>query len=213
MMSLITAEIPDNQKNTNYSLFILDPLSVIIKLAIFSNKAVGTKFRIQDNVMYIQEPGYFQSICRLYYNVNKTEIQYLYNPIHYACMHFLHPRFTDKTPNIRKLFSSAVRGLQNLKETYKSCHLVVLCINYYISIIENHLDEHMIDGLFKKDAMTAFYDESTIQLLNGLWTTDRIKIVLDIIDFLCKDYSASNNVQSLEIFINNIDGEIRKTLG
>jgi hypothetical protein len=71
----------------------------------------------------------------------------------------------------------------------------------------------MIDGLFKKDAMTAFYDESTIQLLNGLWTTDRIKIVLDIIDFLCKDYSASNNVQSLEIFINNIDGEIRKTLG
>jgi hypothetical protein len=52
-MSLITAEIPDNQKNTNYSLFILDPLSVIIKLAIFSNKAVGTKFRIQDNVMYI----------------------------------------------------------------------------------------------------------------------------------------------------------------
>jgi len=90
---------------------------------------------------------------------------------------------------------------------------VVLCINYYISIIENHLDEHMIDRLFKKDAMTAFYDESTIQLLNSLWTTDRIKIVLDIIDFLCKDYSASNNVQSLEIFINNIDGEIRKTLG
>jgi hypothetical protein len=70
----------------------------------------------------------------------------------------------------------------------------------------------MIDGLFKKDAMTAFYDDSTIQMLNSLWTPDRIKIVLDIIDFLCKDYSASNNVQSLEIFINNIDGEIRKTL-
>lgn len=93
-------EIPDNSKHVNYQLFILDPLSVIIKLAIFSNKSVGTKFRIQDNVIYIQEPGYFQSICRLYYNVNKTEIQYLYNPIHFACLHFLSPRFTDKTPNI-----------------------------------------------------------------------------------------------------------------
>jgi hypothetical protein len=29
--------------------------------------------------------------------------------------------------------------------------------------------------------------------------------VMDIIDFLCTDNSAANNVQSLEIFINNID--------
>lgn len=104
-------EIPENSKNINYKLFVLDPLSVIIKLAIFSNKSVGTKFRIQDNVIYIQEPGYFQSLCRIYYNVNKTEIQYLYNPIHFACQHFLSAKFTDKTPNIRKLFSSAVSGV------------------------------------------------------------------------------------------------------
>ena len=30
-------EIPDNSKNINYKLFVLDPLSVIIKLAIISN--------------------------------------------------------------------------------------------------------------------------------------------------------------------------------
>jgi len=205
-------EIPENSKNINYKLFVLDPLSVIIKLAIFSNKSVGTKFRIQDNVIYIQEPGYFQSLCRIYYNVNKTEIQYLYNPIHFACQHFLSAKFTDKTPYIRKLFGSAVQGLIKLKETYKSCHLVVLCLNYYISIIENELDENRVDTLFKKDTMTSLYDESTLQTLNTYWTADRIKIVLDIIDFLCKDYSASNNVQSLEIFINNIDLEIAKLL-
>ena len=63
----------------------------------------------------------------------------------------------------------------------------------------------MNDKLFKKDAMTAVYDTATIEILNGLWTTDRIKVVMDIIEFLCTDNSASNNVQSLEIFINNID--------
>jgi hypothetical protein len=46
--------------------------------------------------------------------------------------------------------------------------------------------------------------------MNGFWTTDRIKVVLDLIEFLCKDYSASNNVQALEIFINNIDSEMIK---
>ena len=65
-------EIPDNSKNINYKLFVLDPLSVIVKLAILSNKPIGTKLRVNDNVMYLQEPGYFQTICRMYYSANKT---------------------------------------------------------------------------------------------------------------------------------------------
>ncbi|NBQ17492.1 hypothetical protein EBU24_04190 [bacterium] len=203
-------EIPDNSKNTNYKLFVLDPLSVIIKLAILSNKPIGTKFRINDNVMYIQEPGYFQSVCRIYYNSNKTELQYLYNPINFACNYFLCSRFTDKTPSIKKLFSCAIQGLDKLKDTYKTCPVIVLCLNLYINLIENSLEEYMIDKIFKKDAMTSIYDDNILKNLNSFWTTDRIKVVLDMIEFLCKDYSASNNVQSLEIFINNIDLEIVK---
>lgn len=203
-------EIPDNSKNINYKLFVLDPLSVIIKLAIISNKPIGTKFRIHDNVMYLQEPGYFQSICRIYYNTNKTEIQYLYNPIHFACEKFLSMQFTDKTPSIKKLFSCAINGLVKLKETYKACPVIVLCLNLYIGLIENSLDEYAFDKIFKKDAMTSIYDENTVMCLNGFWLNDRIKVVLDLIEFLCKDYSASNNVQALEIFINNIDLEIVK---
>jgi hypothetical protein len=69
-----------------------------------------------------------------------------------------------------------------------------------------------VETMFKKDSMSSFYDESRLLALNHFWTSDRIKVVLDIIDFLCKDYSASNNVQSLEIFINNIDTEIAKLM-
>ena len=206
-------EIPDNSKNINYKLFILDPLSIIIKLAIISNKPVGTKLRVNDNVLYIQEPGYFQTICRMYYNANKTEIQYLYNPIHFACEKFLNAQFTDKTPAIKKLFSCAINGLNKLKETYKTCPVIVLCLNLYIGLIENSLEEYTFDKIFKKDAMTSVYDENIVKTLNAFWTTDRIKVVLDMIEFLCKDYSASNNVQALEIFINNIDSEIGQICG
>ena len=199
------ADIPDNAKNTNYRLYILDPLSVIVKLAILRNKPVGTKFRISDNVFYIQEPGPFQALCRLYFSSGKADLQYLYNPIQIACATFLNTRFCDKTPQIRKLFQCAISGLDRLKETYKACPVIVLCLNLYVNIIENYLEEYMNEKLFKKDAMTAVYDVATISTLTGIWTVDRIKVVMDIIEFLCTDNLAANNVQSLEIFINNID--------
>jgi hypothetical protein len=202
------SEIPDNSKNINYRLYILDPLSVIVKLAIISNKPVGSKLCIKDNVVYIQEPGFFQSMCRMYLNANKTDLQYMYNPIQLACEHYLNVKYVEKTPNIKKLFNCAIRGLDKMKETYKSCPIIVLCLHSYTSLIENYLEQYYNESLFKKDAMTFVYNNETVNLLNLQWTIEKIKIVLDMIEFLAKDNMAINNVQSLEIFINNIDSGI-----
>ena len=65
--------IPDDN-NTDLHLFVLDPLSVIIKLSIISNKPIGTKLRIDNNIIYLQEPGPFQALCRVFFSnrfVNK----------------------------------------------------------------------------------------------------------------------------------------------
>ena len=43
--------IPDDNQNINLKLFILDPLSVIIKLAIISNKQNDIKICIYNNVI------------------------------------------------------------------------------------------------------------------------------------------------------------------
>jgi hypothetical protein len=204
------SEIPDNSKNINYRLYILDPLSVIVKLAIISNKPVGSKLCIQNNVVYVQEPGFFQSVCRLYFNSNKTDLQYLYNPIQLACNHFLNIRYIEKTPDIKKLFKCALRGLDKMKETYKSCPIIILCLHTYSNLIENYLEGYYNESIFKKDTMTAVYNNESVNILISQWTTDKIKIVLDMIEFLSKDFMASNNVQSLEIFINNIDIGIQK---
>jgi hypothetical protein len=204
------SEIPDNARNINYRLYILDPLSVIVKLAIISNKPVGSKLCIKDNVVYIQEPGFFQSVCRLYFNANKTDLQYLYNPIQIACEHYLNVKYMEKTPEIKKLFKCALRGLDKMKETYKTCPIIVLCLHSYSTLIENHLEGYYNDTIFKKDIMTAVYNNETVNLLILQWTSEKIKIVLDMIEFLSKDYMAANNVQSLEIFINNIDGGVHQ---
>jgi len=202
---ILSNTLPENNTNTNIKLFLLDPLSVIIKLAILGNKPIGTKILIKNNVIYFQEPGLFQPIARLYYNTNKTSLQYMYNPIQIACTLFLSKESIQKTPRLKNLFICAQKGLKNLIETYKSCSIISLCLHYYYAIITNHIEQTYNDFIFFKDNMTVYYTKELIDALNELWTQDKIKVVLDLIIFLTNDSMASNNVKSLETIMENND--------
>jgi hypothetical protein len=197
-------DVPDDD-NTNLHLFVLEPLSVIIKLAIISNKPIGTKLRINNNVVSIQEPGPFQAICRYLLKSNKTDIHYLYNPIEIACKIYLNSSFVEQNPKIKELFACAQNGLQKLIETYNTCSVIKICLNYYLSIISNYLDEKHNESLFRKDGMSAFYTTSTIEKMSKIWTPEKITIVLNLTTFLSKDDSAETNVKSLETIIDGID--------
>jgi len=205
--------IPDNPQNINIKMYVLDPLTVIIKLAILGNKPVGTKIIIQSNVMYFQEPGPFQSLCRYVYNTNKTDLQYLYNPIELAAAHFLSKEYVDKTPRVRTLFVAAQRGLDRLMDTYRNSPIIRLCLHYYSVIIANHLSQTYNDGIFRKDGMSLLYVRETVDALNAGWTPGKIKIILDLVTFLTNDATAETNVKSLENIIDTIDKENQVFIG
>lgn len=207
-----TTTLPDNNTKLNIKLCILDPFSVIIKLAILGNKLVGTKLLIQNNVIYFQEPGIFQAVCRAFFNSNKTDLQYMYNPIQIACQTFLKKEITQKTPRIINLFMCAQNGIKRLIETYKNCSIITLCLNYYYAIISNHLEQQTTDKLFHKDSMTSLYTKEIIEKLNEQWTDEKIKVILDLITFLTKDIMAMNNVKSLENIMENIDKNTQQIL-
>ena len=204
--------LPENNNNINIKLFILDPLSVIIKLAIISNKPVGTKILIQNNIIFFQEPGLFQAMCRYMLNTNKTDLQYMYNPIQVACHFFLKKDFIQTTPRIQSLFKCAQTGIEKLKETYKNCSMICLCLNYYHTIINNYVEQIYNDNIFCKDSMTSLYSNEIIDKLNNQWSKDKIKIILDLISFLINDKMAGNNVKSLENIMNNIDLETQEII-
>ena len=210
----MSANLPDNITTNAYK-YLLDPLSVIIKLAIVRNKPIGTKICIQNNVMYLQEPGPFQAFCRYVFNSNKTDLQFMYNPIFIACRTYLSPEMVKSTPRIKTLFTCALEGLKCLIETYKSCTIIQLCLNYYHAIIHNALHDApaACESIFTKDAMTNMYTESTIVRLNRQWTMDKIKLVLNLIDFLVKDDLAQSNVKSMETIMVNIDKETQTIIG
>ena len=207
------SSLPENNNKINIKLFILDPLSMIIKLAIIGNKPTGTKILIQNNIIYFQEPGPFQAFCRYILNTNKTDLQYMYNPIQIACQTFLTKENIQKTPRIKSLFVCAQIGIEKLKETYKSCSMICLCLNYYHTIITNFVEQIYNDTIFRKDSMSLLYTKEVIEKLNTQWTQEKIKIILDLISFLTNDKMALNNVKSLENIMDNIDIETQELLG
>ena len=205
----MNTSIPDNPQNINIKSFVVDPLTIIVKLAILGNKPIGTKIIIQNNILYFQEPGPFQSFCRYIYNTNKTDLQYLYNPIELACLTYLSKDYVAKTPRVKKLFECAQKGLDNLIETYKNSPIIRLCLCYYSVVISNHLTQQYNETIFRKDGMTVLYTKELLEGLNALWTPEKINIILDLIRFFNTNAStATTNVRSLETIVENTDKEM-----
>ena len=204
--------LPDNNNQINLKTFVLDPLSVIIKLAIIGNKPVGTKILISKNIMYFQEPGPFQALCRVFFKTNKTDLQYMYNPIELACKQFLSKEFVKNTPRIKNLFTCAQNGIKRLIETYKTNSIISLTLNYFNVIITNHVEQTYNESIFNKDGMTSLYTKELLEQLFNYWSQEKIKVVLDLISFLTNDKSASSNVKSLENIMETNDIELYKIL-
>jgi len=208
-----TSNFISNNKIVNLNEYILDPLSVIVKLAILSNKPIGTKLFIFKNIIQIQEPSIFQSIHRYSSNTNKTDLQYLYNPIENACKIYLTEESINKYPNIIELFKCSQNGLHKLSETYKNCSMIKLCLNYYNGLIINYFEKInnniFLENLFKKDNMSAMYTEEILHSFNSIWSPDKITVILNLTSFLLNDRTPHENVRTMQTIMDVIDKEVQ----
>lgn len=184
--------------------FLLDPLTVIIKLAIVSCKPVGTKVLIAQNKVYIQEPGLFQGIARYYWKSSKADLHYLHNPIYLATTQFLSSDYRQAHPRIDLLFARAVMGLQTLQDTYRNCTVLVHCLQHYASMIENPLQRQYDARLFHKDALTDLYTSAWVETSHSRWFDEKnMNILLGVIECIPVQNSATDQkyVKNLEVLV------------
>jgi uncharacterized protein YqgQ len=80
----------------------------------------------------------------------------------------------------------------------------------YYNIISNYLGEKYNKNLFIKDTISELYNNELINKLNSIWNADRIKIVLNMIEYINK--GDENSIKCLEEFMIIIDEEVRKLL-
>ena len=161
---------------------ILDPLSIIIKLFIYSYKPAGTKISIGNNRIYIQESTYIQGIIRKINGDTKNDITILTCPVLYACLNYL--KNTETRPAYIPIFKIAMEGLVNMKQTYTGTP-IIYNIEHIINIIQLFLDEPSdtgaTDSVINQDTPLFKIKEHIYHLLNDSWTTDRKNILFGYI--------------------------------
>lgn len=153
------------KKKPDENIQILEPLSVIINLAIISFKKDKTKIAIANNKIYIQEPNVWQGPVRYIYGNNREEISFLLKPLMRAIE--LYP--SDSNIMLEYIYQRAVLGLKKLKSSYdKSTSTLCHSLDLYISILESNL--------LGKSVMIHTYDQSKNLSELNLSTQTRVNI-------------------------------------
>jgi len=198
-IALSTNSLIKTKNNSN----ILDPLSVIIKLSIYGKKDIGTKLCVFNNVLHIQDIGIFQSFVRFINNNSKNDLLLLYNPIELACKYFLLENLNKYNNNIKKIFVDAKTGIENLIKLYKDFPIVYNLYIYY-NILVNYLEEIYNDKLFIADTNTDYYTKELSNKLNSNWTSEKVEIVLSLLDYINTN---NKNINCINEFLTQIDIE------
>ena len=197
-------------KNTNRTggdIQLLEPLSIIIKLAIINFKDESTKIAINNNKLYIQSPVFYQGIVRYLYGNNREDICFLLKPI----LRSIEIHEPSKNDDLIYIYNLAILGLKKLKKSYKNkASNVCNSLDLYISILIAHLggNDLSIDSYeLNKTAPDLNLSISTRvnleSIFQKIWYKDDIILIASMFK------SAERDPQVTSSYIHSIENVIR----
>jgi len=186
---------------------ILDPLSIVVKLYIYSFKPPRTKISILGNKIEFQEDGIFQSTVRTINRDTKNDLINMLLPLTFACETYL--SYKERTHYI-KIFEEVIISLDKLNKVYESNE-----ITQNIEQLKNIISKFIADKDFDPQTVIPGWNEPSPMLkksfysqTNSVWTPNRLKILFGYIDEIQNSNSHENKViliVSLNTFMNYID--------
>lgn len=189
--------ISQKKKLNSNKLQLLEPLTSVIRLAMLHFVQPGTKIAIYNNRIYHQIPNALQGTIRWTYGNKRNELHNLYRPIVVCSSKYN----LEESNNINIIFNYAIKGLNNLKNTYSTDNSDIVChsINLYKEILQKK--EQTIDkfDINIDDITIKLYDKFRL-----LWNDEQIQIIA----FLLKQ--AEENIDSKYSFLDAIDCILKK---
>lgn len=186
---------------------ILDPLSLIIKLYIYSYKPIGTKISILNNKIDIQEIGIFQSTVRTLKGDTKNDLINMLFPLTFACENYLNEIQRDK---YKCIFEQAIKAFDKLNELYQineTAHNIEQLKNIMINFLENkNFNPKTI--ILNWDDKASELKKSFYKQTNSVWNKDRLDIIFGHINEISNSESDDLTAQliiSLSSFMNCMD--------
>ena len=129
---------------------ILEPMQVMIQLALLAHSPIGTKISVSNNILSIQPPSMTQGVYRWWNNDNKDDLYYLFHAIRRYYKWYK----SQKDEVYQYILAWAVKGLDKLSETYNKAdknnirHTLAL----YRNVLDLKTDEIFKDN--KEDTIT-----------------------------------------------------------
>jgi hypothetical protein len=199
---------------------ILEPLQVMVQLALLSFCPIGTKITINNNILSLQTPTITQPINRWFNYDKKDDIYHLFQVI----KRFI--KWYNNGPNanngiINNIFYSILveqskKGLDNLIKTYQNCEMLTIIpvLNMYKELLNTcdinkiHLEEkaETIElSEINKNIDQIFFNISTI------YTKEIIDVIFYILQLLKTEtniHIINNYIDGLNIILENINYKI-----
>jgi hypothetical protein len=129
---------------------ILEPMQVMIQLALLAHSPIGTKISVSNNILSIQKPCMTQGVYRWWNNDNKDDLYYLFHAIRRYYKWYK----SQNDEAYQYILTWAVKGLDKLSETYNKAdknnirHTLAL----YRNVLDLKADEIFKDN--KEDTVT-----------------------------------------------------------
>ena len=129
---------------------ILEPLQGFLQLAFLSFCPIGTKLSIQNNLLFVQPPGWHQGIIRTYNHDTKDDVFFLFNVVRRFNKYYQFMA-SSKIPAEVELFKLLKElgksGIDNLIQTYSQANNPALLhtLQMYKKMIDKPEQDDMDD--------------------------------------------------------------------
>jgi len=173
---------------------ILEPLTVIFRLAILKYKPPYTKLSIKDNGIIYQGPTYDQGFIRMMEGDTREDLHNLYHPILKSIEWYSQDSY-------KFLYDECITGLNILNSVYDRNSTIRHTISHYISVIQNkeNIDEDIdINPIIDK--------------LKEVWEFSEIQSAISLLKLIHDDINRDIYLESLELILHNKEYFIHELL-
>ena len=187
---------------------ILEPLQAMIQLALLSICPIGTKLRIQENILYLQTPTFTQPISRWYNSDKKDDLYFLYTVVK-RYMKWYNPALNKKSPLSADLYqlitTMAKEGFDNLIKTYSSSdsNTVIHVIQMYKNLLEYNNDKILVDEYIVYVEKNKVNIDEVFERIVGVYDANILQVMYHTLFLIKQEENEKNQQQNID-GLNNI---------
>ena len=170
---------------------ILEPMQVMIQLALLAHSPIGTKISVSNNILTIQLPTLTQGVVRWWNNDNKDDLYYLFHAIRRY-----YKWYKSQDEDIYQyILEWAIKGIDKLSETYNKADKNN--IRHTLALYKNVLDLKA-DEIFKDEADTTVNIDNVFQEIINIYDDNLLNIIYNSLLMMEKE----KNTEYTENYLN-----------